>query len=108
MFTALNKRGQSTLEYSVIIAVVVAGLVAMQLYMKRGMQGKLKQSSDDIGEQFSPTQSTADSRRKTHTVSSEDTFPGGISNANTKQTAEGGKAENYSEETVGSLKEETW
>lgn len=48
-------RGQSTLEYVVIIAVVVAGLIGMQIYIKRGVQGKLRDSTDQIGEQFSPT-----------------------------------------------------
>lgn len=50
-----SKKGQSTLEYAIIIAVVVAALLAMQFYMKRGVQGKLRSSTDEIGEQFSPT-----------------------------------------------------
>jgi len=53
MFIHLNKKGQGTLEYAVIIAVIVAALIAMQTYMKRGMQGKLRESSDNMGEQFS-------------------------------------------------------
>ncbi|MFH1191180.1 MAG: hypothetical protein V1670_03180 [Candidatus Omnitrophota bacterium] len=55
----LNKqKGQSTLEYALIIAVVVAGLFAMQIYMKRGIEGKLRTSSDDIGAQFEAGRST--------------------------------------------------
>ena len=50
-----TRRGQGTLEYVVLIVVVVTALLAMQLYMKRGVQGKLRSSTDDIGEQFSPT-----------------------------------------------------
>lgn len=49
----MRRKGQSTLEYAVIIAVVVAGLLAMQTYMKRAVQGKLRQSTDSIGEQYS-------------------------------------------------------
>ena len=49
-----NKKGQSTLEYALVIAVIVAGLLVMQLYLKRGYSGRLKSSSDDIGEQFDP------------------------------------------------------
>ena len=45
-------KGQSTLEYAMIIAVVVGALLAIQIYMKRGVQGKLRESSDKIGEQF--------------------------------------------------------
>jgi hypothetical protein len=41
------------LEYAVIIAVVVAGLIVIQPYIKRSMQGKLRESTDKIGEQYS-------------------------------------------------------
>jgi len=55
-----KKKGQSTLEYGLIIAVVVAALLAINYYMKKGMQGKLKESTDSIGRQFAPeTFSTA-------------------------------------------------
>jgi len=54
MFSYLNRRGQSTLEYAVLIAVVVGALLAIQVYVKRGVQGRFKQAADDIGEQFSP------------------------------------------------------
>lgn len=50
----LKKKGQSTLEYALLISVVVAALIAVNLYMKRGVMGKLKESSDDIGQQFDP------------------------------------------------------
>lgn len=49
-----HNRGQSTLEYALLIAAVVAGLVMMQIYLKRGVGGKLKGAADDIGEQFDP------------------------------------------------------
>ena len=52
MLGKLRGQGQSTLEYAMIIAVVVGALIAMQIYMKRGLQGKLRESSDDIGKQF--------------------------------------------------------
>lgn len=50
-----KRKGQSTVEYALIIAVVVAGLLLMQYYIRRGYAGKLKSSSDDIGEQYDPT-----------------------------------------------------
>lgn len=46
-------KGQSTLEYAMIIAVVVGALILMQQYMKRGVQGKLRESVDNIGGQYS-------------------------------------------------------
>lgn len=50
-----KRKGQSTLEYALIIAVVVAGLLLMQHYVRRGVAGRLKQASDDMGEQYDPT-----------------------------------------------------
>lgn len=52
MFT---RKGQSTLEYALIIAVVVAGLLLMQHYVRRGYAGRLKGAADDLGDQYDPT-----------------------------------------------------
>ncbi len=71
MLRYLNKKGQGTLEYAIIIAVVVAALIAMQVYIKRGLQGKLKQSSDEIGEQYSPGYTTATYATTSNVVSTE-------------------------------------
>lgn len=49
-----KKRGQSTVEYALIIATVVAGLLVMQHYIKRGFAGRLRSAADDMGEQFDP------------------------------------------------------
>ncbi len=54
-----NKLGQSTLEYAVIIAVVVGTLLTIQIYMRRGVQGKLRESTDKIGEQYSAGRMTS-------------------------------------------------
>ena len=55
MMTYLNKkRGQSTLEYAVLMIVIIAALISIQTYIKRGIQGRLKSASDDIGDQYSP------------------------------------------------------
>ena len=53
-----NKKAQSTLEYAILIAVVVGALIGMQTYVKRGLQGRLKAATDDVGSQFEPTVST--------------------------------------------------
>lgn len=47
------------IEYSVIIACVIAALVGMQIYIKRGIQGRLRQASDEIGEQYAPMDTTS-------------------------------------------------
>ena len=57
MFDARTK-GQSTLEYVILIGFVVAALIAMGFYMKRGAQGRLRESTDQIGEQYEAGQTT--------------------------------------------------
>lgn len=48
------RQAQSTLEYALLISVVVGGLLTMQNYLKRSVQGRLRASADEIGEQYSP------------------------------------------------------
>ena len=52
-FTNRRKKGQSTLEYAVLIIIIIGALLSIQVYIKRGVQGRLKQATDDIGDQFS-------------------------------------------------------
>lgn len=55
MFCKFHKsKAQSVLEYVILLAVIVGALVVMQIYIKRGVQGRLREASDDIGEQFDP------------------------------------------------------
>ncbi len=42
----IGHRGQSTAEYAIVFAVVLAALVGMQIYVKRGMNARLKDASD--------------------------------------------------------------
>jgi len=98
----LNKKAQSTLEYAVIIAVVVGALVAMQFYLKRGLQGRLRQSSDDIGEQFSPILATSN-RHTFSNVQSEEEVGSGVTTTKSNQI----QTRNV-HESVPSLNEESW
>lgn len=43
-----HKKGQSTLEYALLIAVVATALIAMQAYINRASQGYLKTYGDRI------------------------------------------------------------
>lgn len=54
-----HKRGQSVLEYSILIAVILSALVIMQFYIKRGYQGRLKKEADTVGQQYSPGHTTS-------------------------------------------------
>ncbi|MFH1077572.1 MAG: hypothetical protein V1753_12230, partial [Pseudomonadota bacterium] len=40
------RKGQSTAEYAIVIGLVIAAAVAMQVYVKRGVQGKMKDATD--------------------------------------------------------------
>lgn len=77
MRKSLRKRGQSTLEYAVLIVVIIAALVAMQVYLKRGIQGRMRESTDQIGQQFSPGYTTSNMVTATYASSSEMTGAGG-------------------------------
>ena len=59
----IGRKGQSTVEYAVLIVVVIAALLAMGIYMKRGTMGKLRESTNQIGEQFAPLGTTNDYTR---------------------------------------------
>ena len=80
MFIRLNKRkGQSTLEYAVIIGVVVGALIMMQVYVKRAYQGRLKRESDSVGQQYSPGHTTSNSN--VTTTANSVTYTGGKTNS---------------------------
>ncbi|PIQ87729.1 MAG: hypothetical protein COV73_02575 [Candidatus Omnitrophica bacterium CG11_big_fil_rev_8_21_14_0_20_43_6] len=40
------RKGQSTAEYAIVIGLVIAAAVAMQVYVKRSIQGKMKDAVD--------------------------------------------------------------
>ena len=55
-----NRRGQSILEYSLILACVIAALVGMRIYVKRGISGGLRSAADQIGKQYDPLETISD------------------------------------------------
>ena len=54
------KQGQSTAEYAVLIAIVIAAAVGMQTYVKRGLQAKYKDASDTLTSAIPVAGSTTD------------------------------------------------
>ncbi|MDP3723320.1 MAG: hypothetical protein Q8R91_07480 [Candidatus Omnitrophota bacterium] len=50
MKTVNRSTGQSTAEYAIVLGVVLAALVAMQVYVKRGVNARLKDASDSASE----------------------------------------------------------
>ena len=49
-----KKSGQITIEYVVLIIIIMAALVATGAYIKRGIQGRWKEAVDDLGDQYDP------------------------------------------------------
>jgi Flp pilus assembly pilin Flp len=47
-----NKKAQSINEYAIIIGLVAVAIMGMQTYLKRGIQGVIKVSADELGDQF--------------------------------------------------------
>jgi len=77
MFKYLRKRkGQSSLELAIVIIIVIAALLSIQVYIKRGVQGRLRSAADDVGDQYSTGNTNV---RKVVTVTS-----------NTQETLNGG------------------
>jgi hypothetical protein len=48
-----RKKGQSTLEYAILVIIIIGALLSLQVYIKRGVGGRLKSAADDIGDQYS-------------------------------------------------------
>lgn len=42
----LNKKAQNMVEYAVLVALVIGAAVAMQTYVKRSLQAKVKDATD--------------------------------------------------------------
>ena len=42
----LMRKGQSTAEYAIVIGLVIGAAVAMQIYVKRSLQAKVKDAVD--------------------------------------------------------------
>ena len=40
-----NKKAQNTAEYAILISLVVAGIIAMQTYAQRALQGKVRDAA---------------------------------------------------------------
>jgi len=65
-------QGQSFLEYSLLMIIIVAVFITMQMYVKRGIQGRWKSSVDEFGDQYDPR--TANSFVNYSTNSSSNTY----------------------------------
>jgi len=60
----LRNRGQSTVEYFVLVGIITAALITMSTYMKRGIQGKFRATSDEVaqGSGYAPGETLIDTK----------------------------------------------
>lgn len=99
-------KGQSTPEYAILIALVVAAIIAMQTYAKRALQAKIRDASDFMikesnsalggNEQYEPyyLQSNFDvSRNQTTETHLTNAQIGGVSSSATTNIIRGGQGE---------------
>ena len=47
-------KGQTAMEFTVLMMIVIGVFIAMQYYVKRGLQGRWKTTMDDFGDQYDP------------------------------------------------------
>ena len=67
-----GRRGQSTLELALTIVAVAAAAVAMSIFLKRGVMGKMRESGEQVGGQFTPL-NTTNTYDKTYDVTRHET-----------------------------------
>lgn len=94
------KKAQSTAEYAIVIALVIGAAIAMQVYVRRGMQGgikfatdKLKSSDDGVG-QYEPYYMQSETTSTRADVKSTEEFGAGgyVQRKTGELTAEGEKS----------------
>lgn len=69
----IKNKAQVTLEVSILIAIIAAALIASTVYIKRAIQGRLRSAADDIGSQYSPTNTTSNYVAQSNSSETSDT-----------------------------------
>lgn len=90
MFGLTNKKAQSTAEYAILIGIIIAAAIAMQTYVKRGLQARVYDASN----KFTNDLSTDTELSKIGTVTpvlSKQYEPETLSSKSTQETLAGTK-----------------
>lgn len=80
MMITLNRKGQNALEYVLLVTSVVVAFLAIQHYLNRGLQGRVREASDNIGSQFD-AQATSTNYTTTRSSTVQETNIGGVTNS---------------------------
>lgn len=57
-----RRKGQTTIEYVVLLIIIMGALLATQNYIKRGIQGRWRAAVDEVGDQYDPKYTNASLR----------------------------------------------
>ena len=68
-YFSVARRGQSLLEFTILIIIVLAVFLTLNGYVKRGFQGRWKSVVDDLGDPYDPRQTNATTTYATMTAS---------------------------------------
>lgn len=90
------RKGQTIQEYLVVLGLVAAAMIAMQAYVKRGVQGSMRDLADKISSEQFEAQDTTLSNSVTRTGSSTETEHLGTYTHSATETA----TSNYNSKTV--------
>ncbi len=101
------RKAQSTLEYALLIGVVVGALIAMQNYLKRSMMGRLQAVGDQIGDQYSPGLTFRQENMSVNIATITETTHGGT-NGNFVTNIEGADQTSNTIRNIQSLDNEEW
>ena len=47
-------KGQSIMEYTMLVAIIIGAFLGVGSYFKRGIQGRWRAAVDDLGDQYDP------------------------------------------------------
>lgn len=71
--------GQSTAEYAILLAIIASALIAMQIYLKRGIQGRIRDLADQISTTHYEPAKTESNYTTTQGGTTESTYKDGVS-----------------------------
>lgn len=95
--------GQSTLEYAILVVVVIMALIGIQAYLKRGIQGRMRESADQIGDQFSAGLTTSNITTVSSAIVNEEQDAWTTTSRYTQQSTQ-----RTGQETILNYQAETW
>jgi len=63
-------KAQTSLEFAMVVVCLALALAAMQVYIKQGIQGRLRMEADQLGQQYEPRKTTSDTTMEmsSHTI----------------------------------------